>query len=123
MWKSGNAFFPHAHAVMRMRACACTGSGVQTCNGAFQLETYSAHAQRMMQSTLMTHDNVDKYGMCTFTSMSSRHQQCAEGPRLHHGEVEENAVHSVKREAVCASGDVCISAWGEKQVRQNSAPR
>ena len=47
---------------------------------------------------------------------SSLHLASAEGPRLHHGEVGKNAVHSVKREAVCASGDVCIyiSMGGER---------
>ena len=31
----------------------------------------------------------------------------AEVPGLHHGEVGERAAHSVMREAVCASEDVC----------------
>ena len=36
----------------------------------------------------------------------------AEVPGLHHGEVGESAAHTVMREAVCASEDVC--EWHEE---------
>ena len=42
--------------------------------------------------------------------LSSWHQHCAESPRQHHREVGETAVHSVKCEAFCAGGDVCMLA-------------
>ena len=58
---------------------------------------------------------IPKYGSTLYTirtvfCLSSWHQHCVEGPRLHHGEVRETAVHSMKHEAMCASGDVCASA-------------
>ena len=39
----------------------------------------------------------------------------AEVPGLYHGEVGESAAHSVMREVVCASEDVC--EWHEKKTK------
>ena len=44
----------------------------------------------------------------------------AEVPGLHHGEVGESAAHSVMREAVCASEDVC--EWHEQNKEQCISP-
>ena len=63
-----------------------------------------------VQSTIVLCDYCTKTDIIEFEyhdiSLSSWHQHCAEGPRLHHREVGGTAVHTVKHEAMYG-GSVC----------------